>query len=47
VPLILHWPERIKDKGGLRTQFHHVTDLVPTILKAAQLPAPVSVGGVP
>jgi arylsulfatase len=31
-PLIIHWPNRITDQGGLRTQFHHVSDLTPTIL---------------
>jgi arylsulfatase len=31
-PLIIHWPDRITDRGGLRTQFHHVSDLTPTIL---------------
>jgi arylsulfatase A-like enzyme len=32
-PLIIHYPPRIKDPGGLRTQFHHVNDIVPTILE--------------
>jgi arylsulfatase A-like enzyme len=32
-PLIIHCPSRIKDRGGLRNQFHHVIDLVPTILE--------------
>lgn len=31
-PLVIHWPDRITDRGGLRTQFHHVSDLTPTIL---------------
>ena len=31
VPLIMHWPARIADGGGLRDQFHHVNDVVPTI----------------
>ena len=31
VPLIVRWPENIKDSGSLRTQFHHVNDIVPTI----------------
>ena len=31
VPLIVRWPENIKDPGSLRTQFHHVNDIVPTI----------------
>jgi arylsulfatase len=31
-PLIIHWPNQIKDKGGLRNQFHYITDITPTIL---------------
>ncbi len=31
-PLIIHYPPRIKDRGGIRNQFHHVNDVVPTIL---------------
>lgn len=44
-PLVVHWPERIKRKGGLRSQFHHVIDVAPTILEAAGLPEPESVNG--
>jgi len=40
------WPARIKDKGGIRHQFHHCIDIVPTILEAAGLPQPVSVNGI-
>src|ERR1041385_4163386 len=40
------WPARIKDKGGVRNQFHHVIDIVPTILEAAGLPEPAMVNGV-
>jgi arylsulfatase A-like enzyme len=40
------WPARIKDAGGVRHQFHHVIDVVPTLLEAAGLPAPVSVNGI-
>jgi arylsulfatase A-like enzyme len=43
---IVHWPNRIKGKGELRTQFHHVIDVAPTILEAAGLPQPHSVDGV-
>jgi arylsulfatase len=46
-PLVIHWPDRIKDKGKLRTQWHHVIDVVPTILEAAGLPQPRVVNGVP
>jgi arylsulfatase A-like enzyme len=44
-PLVVHWPDRIKDKGGVRSQFHHLIDIAPTILEAAHLPEPVSVDG--
>jgi len=40
------WPERIKDKGGLREQFMHVIDVVPTILEATGIPAPKEVDGI-
>jgi arylsulfatase A-like enzyme len=45
-PLVIAWPDRIKDAGGVRAQFHHVIDLSPTILEAAHLPQPVEVNGV-
>jgi arylsulfatase len=38
--MVVHWPKGIKAKGELRTQFHHVIDIVPTILQAAGLEAP-------
>jgi arylsulfatase A-like enzyme len=40
------WPDRIKDAGGIRTQFHHMIDIVPTILEATGIPAPVMVNGI-
>jgi arylsulfatase A-like enzyme len=43
---IVHWPSRIQEKGGLRTQFTHVIDLAPTIFEAAGIPEPVTVNGV-
>ena len=43
----MNWPARIKDKGGLRDQFHHAIDIVPTILEAAGIPEPLQVNGVP
>ncbi|MBK7949629.1 MAG: arylsulfatase [Deltaproteobacteria bacterium] len=43
--MVVHWPARIKKKGGLRSQFHHVIDIAPTILEAATLPEPTSVNG--
>jgi arylsulfatase len=45
-PLVVSWPKRIKDVGGMRTQFHHVIDIAPTILEAAGVPEPTSVNGV-
>ncbi len=41
------WPARIKDKGGLREQFCHIIDVVPTILEVAGIPAPDTVDGIP
>ncbi|MCZ7533111.1 MAG: arylsulfatase [Acidimicrobiia bacterium] len=43
---IVHWPNGIKEKGGLREQFTHCIDIAPTILEAAGLPEPTSVNGV-
>src|SRR6187455_1914028 len=43
---IVHWPKGIKGKGEIRSQFHHVIDVAPTILEAAGLPQPASVNGV-
>jgi arylsulfatase len=40
------WPERIKDKGGLREQFMHVIDVVPTILEVTGIAAPQYVDGI-
>ena len=45
--LVISWPARIKDKGSIRTQFHHVIDIMPTLLEAAGVPAPTSINGVP
>jgi arylsulfatase A-like enzyme len=45
--MVVSWPNRIKDKGGLREQFIHVIDVVPTILESAGLKAPESVDGIP
>jgi arylsulfatase len=43
---IVHWPKGIKAKGQVRTQFHHVIDVAPTILEAAGLPHPTFVNGI-
>jgi len=40
------WPARIEDKGGLREQFMHVIDVVPTILEVTGIPAPETVDGI-
>jgi N-sulphoglucosamine sulphohydrolase, C-terminal len=45
-PLIVHWPNGIKAKNEVRSQFHHVIDIAPTVLEAAGLPEPKSVNGV-
>jgi len=45
--LVISWPARIKDRGGIRTQFHHVIDVAPTILEAAGVQAPSVLNGVP
>ena len=44
--MVVSWPARITDKGGLRNQFVHVIDVVPTILEAAGLKAPQVVDGI-
>jgi arylsulfatase len=44
---IVHWPRGIAAKGEIRTQFHHVIDVTPTVLEAAGLPHPISVNGTP
>jgi arylsulfatase len=44
--LAISWPGHIKDVGGIRTQFHHVIDIVPTILEAAGVQAPDEVNGI-
>lgn len=43
--MAVHWPKGIKAKGELRSQFHHVIDIAPTILEAAGLPEPKVVNG--
>jgi arylsulfatase len=43
---IVHWPNGIKSKGEMRSQFAHVIDVAPTILEAAGIPQPVAVNGI-
>ena len=45
-PLIVHWPEGIKDKGAIRTQYHHVTDITATALDLSGVQAPETYQGV-
>jgi len=44
--LAISWPARIKDAGGIRHQFHHIIDIVPTILEATGIKAPERVNGI-
>jgi arylsulfatase A-like enzyme len=43
---IVHWPNGIKATNEVRTQFHHVIDIAPTVLEVAGLPQPTFVNGV-
>ena len=45
--LAISWPKRIKADGELRSQFHHVIDIVPTILEAVDIQAPMVLNGTP
>ncbi|MEY2880267.1 MAG: hypothetical protein RLZZ15_2647, partial [Verrucomicrobiota bacterium] len=45
VPLIVRWPARVRDAGAVCHQFHHVVDLMPTVLEAASAPAPAGLAG--
>src|SRR6266446_1590014 len=44
--MAISWPGHIKDVGGIRTQFHHMIDIVPTILEATGIRAPEEVNGI-
>lgn len=44
--LAISWPGHINDVGGMRSQFHHVIDIVPTILEATGIQAPATVDGI-
>ena len=44
--LAISWPGHINDPGGIRTQFHHIIDIVPTILEATGVKAPEIVNGI-
>jgi arylsulfatase len=43
--MAVQWPKRIVDKGALRSNFHHITDIYPTVLEAAGIEAPQYVNG--
>ena len=45
VPLIVHWPAAIADGGGLRDEFHYVSDIVPTIYDVLGIEAPQTYRG--
>jgi arylsulfatase len=45
--MCVSWPGHIKDAGGIRPQFHHMIDVVPTILEVCGIPAPDYVDGIP
>jgi len=45
--MVIHWPKGIAAKGEVRSQWHHVIDIAPTMLEAAGLPEPKSVNGTP
>ena len=44
---IVHWSNGFRERGEIRSQFHHVIDVAPTVLEAAGLPEPSEVNGVP
>jgi arylsulfatase A-like enzyme len=45
-PLVIHWPKGIKAKGEVRHQYHHCTDIMPTILECCGVPMPDVTDGV-
>src|SRR5262249_12470287 len=44
--LVISWPKRIRDQGGVRSQFFHIIDIVPTIIEAAGVKEPLMLNGV-
>lgn len=44
--MVMHWPQGIKAKGEVRSQFHHVIDVAPTALEATRIPQPKTVNGI-
>ena len=45
--MVVHWPKGVKARNEIRTQWHHVIDIAPTVLEAAVLPEPKVVNGIP
>jgi arylsulfatase A-like enzyme len=45
-PMVVSWPAKIKDAGGLRTQFHHVNDVAPTLLDVIGIEPPKKFNGI-
>ncbi|MCY1047102.1 arylsulfatase [Corallococcus sp. bb12-1] len=46
-PMIVSWPREVEDKGGVRFQFHHVIDILPTVLEVIGISEPTVMHGVP
>ena len=44
--MVMHWPKGIEAKGEIRSQWHHVNDVAPTVLEAVGLPSPKSINGI-
>lgn len=44
--MVMSWPGHINDAGGVRAQFHHFIDIVPTILEATGIPQPETINGI-
>jgi arylsulfatase len=44
--MVMHWPNGFKSRGEIRSQWHHVNDIAPTILEATKLPEPTMINGV-
>ena len=44
--MVIHWPKGIKSHGEIRSQFSHVTDIIPTVYEACKIPAPKEVNGI-
>jgi arylsulfatase len=45
--MVIHWPQGVRARNEIRSQFHHVIDVTPTVLEATKLPQPKVVNGVP